>query len=78
MFEAKDIASDADYCHEQALTMMTRLNREQTSVSTEGFMVAAAIVAPEQVVDDGTAAGAETFAASCVVLFTSLLFALSF
>ena len=80
MFEANDIITDANYCHEQAMAMMTRLNtegEEQTTVSVEEYMVAAVIVAPEQVVDDGTD-GAETFAASCVVLFASLLFALSF
>jgi len=76
LFQAKNMAEDAKFCHEQAEMMVMQLNETQTAaVSTEQALIAAAIVAPVEVVEESSAA---TFSISLVILLGALLMALVF
>lgn len=80
LFRARnETRGDADYCHEQAMSMMMRLNQDQTvttTVSTEESFIAAAIVAPEAEVGV-PGGGTPAFVASCVMLISATLVALT-
>lgn len=74
MFKARNMSTDAMYCHDQAMRMMQRLNNNSQIVfSTEEAVVAAAIVAPEAQV-----AGAKAFTASLVMLLGATMVTLLF
>lgn len=79
LFRARNgTRGDAGYCHEQAVRMIMRLNRDQTettTITTEESFIAAAIVAPEAEVEV-PGGGAPAFVASCVMLIGATVAAL--
>jgi hypothetical protein len=74
MFKARNMTTDGEYCHQQAMDAMMRLNERSptTAVTPEQAFVAAAVAAPGLEEESG----APAIVASCAVIICTAFAAL--